>query len=173
MQLYVIRHGETEMGKQKVIATVQEPLNVNGINQAISIGKELNNLNIDMVYCSPIQRARHTLELFNLNKNVPVFIEDRLKERDMGIYEKVPFDEIEWDEFWGYNSEQKYTELESMKSVYKRVTYFLNELKTKSTNKKILLVTHGGVARAIYWYFNGIDNSTMVCDNCKIYTYTM
>lgn len=31
MQLYVIRHGETEMEKNNVIATVDEPLNSNGI----------------------------------------------------------------------------------------------------------------------------------------------
>ena len=92
MQLYVIRHGETEMGKNRVFASVEEQLNYNGINQAINAGKELKNLNIDIVYCSPIKRAKHTLELFVLNKNIPVFIENRLKERDMGIYEKVSFD---------------------------------------------------------------------------------
>lgn len=173
MQLYVIRHGETEMGKNRLIASIQEPLNDTGINQAKNIGKELNNLNIDIVYCSPIQRAKHTLDLLSLNKNIPVLIEDRLKERDMGIYEKVSFDDIDWDEFWGYNSEQKYAELESMKSVYERITEFLNELKENHNNKNILLVTHGGIARAIYWYFNGIDNSTFICENCKIYDYTV
>lgn len=35
MKLYVIRHGETEQGKNKIIANVKEPLNFTGINQAI------------------------------------------------------------------------------------------------------------------------------------------
>ena len=39
MNIYVIRHGETNMGKNKIIATENEPLNDNGIQQAISIGK--------------------------------------------------------------------------------------------------------------------------------------
>ena len=173
MKIYIVRHGETEMGKNRVFASVEEQLNENGINQAINVGKELKNFNIDMVYCSPIKRAKHTLELFALNKNIPVFIENRLKERDMGLYEKVSFDDIDWDEFWGYNSEQKYLELEPMKSVYKRVGEFLNELKVKNNDKNILLVTHGGVARAIYWYFNGIDNSKFECENCKIYSYNI
>lgn len=34
MKLYVIRHGETNMGKKKLIATEEEPLNENGIIQA-------------------------------------------------------------------------------------------------------------------------------------------
>lgn len=173
MNLYVIRHGETDMGKNKIIATKSEPLNSKGIKQAINVGKELHKLNIDLIYCSPIQRARHTLELFDLDNSIPIRIEERLKEREMGVYEKVPFIDLDWEEFWGYNSELKYSELESMKSVYKRVTNFLNEIKSKKNNKNILLVTHGGIARAIYWYFNGIDNSLFTCENCKIYKYTI
>ena len=34
MKLYVIRHGETEMGKNEIIATEDEPLNKFGMNQA-------------------------------------------------------------------------------------------------------------------------------------------
>lgn len=176
MNIYVIRHGETDMGKNEIIATIDEPLNSKGIQQAISIGKEINDLNLDIIYCSPIQRARHTLELFNLDDSIPVILEDRLKERDMGIYEQVSFKDLNWDEFWNYNSYLKYRELESMKSVYDRITDFLNEIKEKDINKNVLLVTHGGISRAIYWYFNGIPdngNSSSVNGNCKIYKYTI
>ncbi len=173
MKLYVIRHGETDMGKNRVIATVEEPLNEKGKEQAINVGKELNSLNIDLIYCSPIGRAKHTLELLNLKKDIPVIIEDRIKERDVGVYEKVSFHDIDWKIFWGYNSETKYTKLESMKNVYKRVASFLDELKEKHKDKNILLVTHGGVSRAIYWYFNGIDNTLFTCENCKIYEYNI
>lgn len=169
--LYVIRHGETNAGKNGIIATEDEPLNVFGIQQAKKVGNDLKKLNIDTIYCSPIERAKHTLELFDLDNNIPVIIDERLKERDMGIYENVKFSTLDWEEFWGYNSEQKYFELESMKSVYKRVSSFLDELKLEEKNKNILLVTHGGVARAIYWYFNGFDNSLFKCENCKIYKY--
>ncbi len=171
MKLYVIRHGETNMGKNRVIATEDEPLNENGIEQAIAVGKELNKLNIEVIYCSPIERAKDTLKLFELDKNIPIIIDNRLKERNMGIYEKVSFEDLDWKEFWSYNSDNKYTNLESMKSVYKRVSNFLDEI--KKNNKDTLIVTHGGVSRAIYWYFNGFDNSFFECENCKIYEYTI
>lgn len=171
MEIYVVRHGETEAGKNKIIADIEEPLNNNGIQQAKNISKELCDLNIDVVYYSPIERVKHTLKLFNLSNNIPTIIEERLKERNMGIYENTKFDDLDWEEFWGYDSEQKYFELESMKNVYQRVSSFLDELKLKEKNKKVLLVTHGGVARAIYWYFNGVDKSLFKCDNCKIYKY--
>lgn len=173
MNIYVIRHGETDMGKNKIIATESEPLNNKGMEQAINVGKELEKLDINLIYCSPIERAKHTLKLFNLDKSIPIVIEDRLKEREMGIYERVPFKDLDWEVFWSYNSEEKYNKLESMKSVYKRVNNFLNELKAKQNSKNILLVTHGGVSRAIYWYFNKIDNSLFTCENCRIYKYNI
>ena len=66
MKIYVVRHGETNMGKNKVIATEEEPLNENGIQQAILLGEKLRNKKIDIVYCSTIQRAQDTLRLFDL-----------------------------------------------------------------------------------------------------------
>lgn len=173
MKLYVIRHGETDMGKDRIIATEEEPLNNTGIEQAINLGIKLNNMNIDLIYCSPIQRAKHTLKLFDLNKDIPIIIDERIKERDMGIYEKVSFDNLNLKDFWGINSEIDYPELESMKSVYKRVSEFLNEVKDKYSDKNILVVTHGGVSKAIYWYFNGFDHSLLNCENCKIYEYNV
>lgn len=106
-----------------------------------------------------------------MGKNIPITIEDRLIEHDMGIYEGVNFEDLDWKIFWEYDSDLQYSKLESMKNVYKRITDFLNELRSKEKDKNILLVTHGGVARAIYWYFNGLDYSLSKCENCKIYEY--
>ena len=172
MNLYAIRHGETNMGKNELLATEEEPLNNTGKQQAIHIGKELNKLDLDFIYCSPIERAKHTLALFQLDKSIPILIEDRLKERDVKIYEKIPFANLDWEKFWGYDSDLKYPKAESMKSVYQRVANFLDELKEKHSSQNVLLVTHGGIMRAIYWYFNGIDQSLFTCENCKIYPYT-
>lgn len=146
------------------------------MNQAINVGKQLRKLDLDIIYCSPIERVKHTLKLFDLDSSIPVLIEDRLKERDMGIYENIPFDNLDWNVFWNYNSDRKYPKLESMKDVYQRIKEFLDELKKKYKDEKILLVTHGGISRAIYWFFNGIPkngNSSNINKNCKIYKYEL
>lgn len=171
MKIYVVRHGETEMGKNRLIATREEPLNKNGQIQAIRAGEKLKRMNINMVFSSPIKRVLDTFDLFGLDKKIPVFIDKRLEERDMGIYEGISFDDLDWKEFWGYDSEKKYSDLESMKSVYERTSVFLNDIIEKYHDKNILLVTHGGVKRAIDWYFNGIDSSLLECENGKIYEY--
>ncbi len=174
MSLYVIRHGETNMGKNKIIATMDEPLNSHGIEQAIIVGKEIRKLKLDRIFCSPIQRAKDTLHYFNLDNNILVYYEYRIVERNMGNYEKSSFDSLDWDSFWNYNSQIKYPDCESMGSTYHRVKSFLDELKQTHKNENILLVTHGGISRVIYWYFNGIPkdgHSSNINENCKIYEY--
>lgn len=54
MKLYVIRHVETEMGKNEIIATEEEPLNEYGIYQAKTVGDNIRKLDIDTIYCSLI-----------------------------------------------------------------------------------------------------------------------
>ena len=95
MSLYVIRHGETDMGKNKIIATMGESLNSHGIEQAITVGKEIRKLKLDRIFCSPIQRVKDTLYYFNLDSEIPVCYESRIIERDMGKYEKSPFDSLD------------------------------------------------------------------------------
>lgn len=85
--------------------------------------------------------------MFDLDKNIPVIIDDIIKESNIGIYENVPFSELDWDIFWNYNSDIKYPELETMKSVCERIEKLLDEIKLQNNNA--LLVTHGGVSRAI------------------------
>lgn len=70
------------------------------------------------IYCSPIERAKDTLELFELDKKIPVIIENRIKERNMGIYEKIPFEQLKWNEFWNYNSDKLYPEDQKLWKVY-------------------------------------------------------
>lgn len=174
MSLYVIRHGETNTGKNKIIATMDESLNSHGIEQAITVGKEIRKLKLDRIFCSPIQRVKDTLHYFNLDSEIPVCYESRIIERDMGKYEKSPFDSLDWDSFWNYNSQIKYPDCESMGNTYHRVKQFLDELKQTHKSENILLVTHGGISRVIYWYFNGIPkdgHSSNINKNCKVYEY--
>lgn len=173
MKLYVVRHGETNMSKNHIIADEKEPLNEVGIMQAQKLHDELIKIKIEKIYVSPIQRAVDTLQNFNIN-NIPVKIEPRIKERNMGKYTGVPFEDLDWEQFWSFSSEKKYPDCESMADTYFRVLDFLNEISQK--NEDVLLVTHGGISRVIDWYVNGIPEngfSRNVNEHCKIYVYDL
>ena len=62
--------------------------------------------------------------------------------------------------------------VEPISKVLERVTKRLDEIKDKYNEKNILIVTHGGVSRAINAYFNGIPEDGIIIsanlDNCEI-----
>lgn len=173
MKIYVIRHGETNSNTKNIVGGILEDINENGIKQARQAGNKIKNLDINLIVCSPADRTRHTCEIVNVNQ-VPVVYDERLIERDVGVFENKDFSKIDKEAFWNYYS-TKYTGLESMKEVYKRVSNCLDEIKNEYKGKNILLVTHGGVLRAVYWYFHGIPEDGNVGyeahGNCEIKEY--
>ena len=114
------------------------------------------NLDIDLIICSPLLRAKHTCDIINAN-NVPVVYDKRLEERDCGIYEGRELGEFYYTDFWNYNSKLEVEGLESIQDLFKRVKLFLDEIKEKYKNKNILLVAHGGISKGVYYYFNDIQ----------------
>lgn len=59
--IYITRHGQTDWNVQKkVMGRCDEPLNNNGISQAIETKTNLLNKDIDLIICSPLLRAKQT-----------------------------------------------------------------------------------------------------------------
>lgn len=88
MELYLIRHGETDWNAaRKVQGQVDIPLNENGRRVADETGRALRDLRFDRVYSSPLLRALETARLICAGRSVPIEADDRLKEIDFGPYE--------------------------------------------------------------------------------------
>ena len=84
MKLFVMRHGSTRMNKERLYSgQIDEDLIEDGIEDAMRAQDNIKNMNLDVIYCSPLIRAKHTCEIINVNK-VPVIYDDRLKERTLG-----------------------------------------------------------------------------------------
>ncbi len=177
MKIYVIRHGRTKLNDEgKYNGNVDEDINETGINQAIEASKKVKELNIDLVICSPLKRTKHTMQLVNVN-NMPVIYDDRLKERDCGILAGKELGQFYETDYWNYYSTKKVEGLETIQDLFKRVHEFLKEIKEKYNDKNILIVTHGGVVRAINFYFNELPKDGMIgkfkTENCGIREYEL
>lgn len=175
MNLYVVRHGETEWNYQdRILGRTDIPLNVRGIEQAETLAKKLPK-NIELIIASPLQRALATARIIADENHIPYIIDNRLVEMDFGTYEgKQRSDEnyhIEKRRFFA-----KYPEGESYLQVAQRVYNFLDEAIRNYQDKDILVVAHNGICRVINTYFNNIDNEDFAnysVQNCEIIKYTI
>lgn len=177
MKLYVMRHGMTKCNEEhKYNGRLDEDINDEGINQAKEASNIVKNLDIDLIISSPLLRTRHTCCIANVN-NIDVIYDDRLIERDCGILTDKDLGKFYYTDYWNYYSSKKVDGLETIQDLFLRVKLFLDELKEKYRDKNILLVTHGGVARGIYFYFNEIPKDGMLdkfgSSNCEIKGYDL
>ena len=81
MSLLITRHGQTDWNlKRKVQGKTDIELNQTGIEQAKDLSKKLANESIDLIICSPLERARQTAEIINTNRNIPIIYDNRISE---------------------------------------------------------------------------------------------
>jgi len=159
MNLYVIRHGETERNVKGLINGHNDgSLTEKGIKQAQEASNKIKDLEIELIFCSPLARAKETCSHVNVN-NIDVIYDKRLVERNAGDLDSTTINNIDWDIWYDYTIDFIGNNTEGFRSVYNRIAEFLTWLKLNYNDKNILLVTHGDVFKAIYLYFN--PNITM------------
>lgn len=175
MELYVVRHGQTIVNVLKLINSRNWiGLNRKGKKQAKLAGKQMENIKIDLVFCSPLRRTKQTCRLVTQNKIKPIY-EERLLERNARSLELKDATKLNREIWYDISQDVVYKDSEGFRSVLTRVINLLEELKEKYPDKSILLVTHGDVCKAIYAYFNKITDPIQINlseqENCEIRKY--
>ncbi len=173
MKLYVMRHGETIPNTLHKISGQKEcDLTKRGIQETKKLKEKLKDINFDIILTSPLSRARITASII---ADKPIIIDKRLIERDYGSFEMKRKSQIAYKEFWNYEDDLKVNGGESIKDFFYRVSSLIQGLNQKYSNKTVLLVTHGGVARAIHYYITGIpknnDLTVLKVPNCSVRVY--
>lgn len=158
MKIYIARHGETVWNAEdRVCGRTDVPLTEKGREQARELGEKMKDLPIDVIFASPLSRAKQTAEYVAEKKNLVCQTEERLIEQDYGIYEGVN----RHGEAFLNNKRQfafRYPGGESMMQVAARTYEFLDEIRRKYRGMNVLLVCHGGVARVMKTYFEDLTN---------------
>ena len=174
MKVYIVRHGQVPHNALKQYNTIDEDLTELGIQQAEELRDKIKNIKFDLIICSPLNRAKHTAEIININ-NYKVIYDDRIKERSCGDLSGKPLEVTNREEYWNYNTTIKYGTSENIKLFFDRVYNFLDELKTKDY-ERVLIVAHSGVSKAFNGYFNGIKDGKFLnrgLKNCEIKEYEL
>lgn len=94
--LYVVRHGATAANEQrpKIMQGkgIDQPLSQTGRSQARALAEFLRSIEIEQIISSPMRRAIETAEIVAQSKQLPVEIEPRLHEVDVGLWEGRSWD---------------------------------------------------------------------------------
>lgn len=171
MKLIFVRHGQTDANLNNLINGLNDGvLNETGIEQAKVAASEINNYDYDFVISSPLTRAKQTAEIIN-TKNKQIIYDTRIVERDSGDYTLKPVPENESD-YWNVNKVKNYENGESVIKLIERVYNFIEDTKDTYPDKKIVVVTHGGVFKCAMAYFYGMPEdgniNSFEIGNCGI-----
>lgn len=174
MEVYVIRHGYTELNKTGRTngQTIDDHLSVEGIAEVEEV-THLIPKNIDKMYVSDLSRTRETAEIINKVLNTEVLFDSRLREVDLGELTGKTWKEMGehyGEDIGGEYIYQKYNFQrfggESVQDVKDRIFELIEDIKKNNTERKVLLVTHAGIIRFLQYELEGklkvkIDNKTV------------
>ena len=161
MKLYFVRHGQTKYNISQVYQTENAELSELGIKQAKILAKRFSKIPIDIIYSSPMKRAKQTAKIINKSLKKKIIYSNFLKERRSPsefLGKRTDSPEIlkinkirnlhENDPFWHYSDEEIFIEFKE------RVKKFFNIL-SKTKKENILVVTHGGPIRMMIFLMMG------------------
>lgn len=176
MELYIVRHGQTDWNlHSKIQGKADISLNNKGIEQAKGTREKLKNVQIDLIICSTLKRARETALIINKDRNIPIIYDEQISERDFGEFEGMNAGDFDYEGFWSYKQNTQFKYAENIKDFFDRIYSKLDKIKEEYSSKKVLLVCHGGVSIPVDCYSNGIPNQdsllNLALDNCEIRSY--
>lgn len=156
MKVYVVRHGETDWNLENRLQGANDvPLNEHGIRQAEETREVLKDYDFDVIFSSPYKRAAMTARIINADRQLPVFFDNRLRERSFGVNEGKHWGTFDYPAMWDYDRDESFGG-ESCRDFLARVSDFLDELEKFCPDKNVLLVCHGGTIRGVECHYHGI-----------------
>ena len=159
--VYMMRHGETVDNQNGIIQGQEDSsLTENGIVSVQNMAQTVQSMVFDAVFCSPLGRARRSLEIVAGEIDLKTTVEyvDDIKELDFGTLTKKSFSEVE-DIITHHkqNSDLPYLRGESGDMFKSRVLNFMEERILGSDSKNFFIVTHFGVLETILRHYAKLD----------------
>ena len=174
--IYIIRHGQTEKNKANVLQGRSDvPLNEAGVRQAEEAAKWFAEQGIafDAVYSSPLSRAADTGKI--ASGGISPHLDARLIEMEYGPYEGLdltapPPEIIEFFSDFVHNPAPE--GMEQLSEVTERVGRFLEEIRGRAAQERILISTHAIAMKGALEYLTPDSNGaywSRYIGNCAVY----
>ncbi len=175
--VYLIRHGESEMNRQKRFAGWTDcNLTDLGINQATEAALRMAEVgHVDAIFSSDLVRAKKTAQIIADKLERPLTISQALRETNLGAWEALTIEEIEDRDpqllkQWFIDLDNfAYPGGEAIADVIKRSDAFIRSM--IRDHDSILIVAHAGVISLLlsHWLVGDCNHSnSFLVKNAKI-----
>jgi broad specificity phosphatase PhoE len=172
--ILLVRHGETDWNRERRWqGHAERPLNETGRTQARELAERLAEDPPEAIVSSDLGRARETAEIVGARLGLPVELDPRLREVDVGEWSGLTMAEIEvrYPEAMrrrlqggtGWEEGETYEEMGA------RVLAALHEIASRHTGR-VLVVTHGGAMRAVWTAAGEAPDERPHFGNCHVHS---
>lgn len=165
-QLFLVRHAETEANAQQLWqGDLDAPLTPRGVEQVAATANLLAQWHsahpFDVFYVSPLPRAQSTAAAIAVATQLPMVIEDGLREFSLGDWEGRTLRELrEVENLWGrWDADPTFAPPngESPLLFNRRATHILASLAARHGGQRLLIVTHGAYISSVLAAWLGGD----------------
>lgn len=166
--LLLVRHASVDSAnRHQYVGRTDLPLSEEGRHQAEALTEPIRRHRPTQCVCSPLRRAIETAEPIVEALGLEPRIEPDLREIDFGRWEGKTFEEIchtdservdRWAEF---SPDFAFPEGESIRDFLERVGHAAAKA-IASPEERVLVVTHGGVIRAMICHLLGLSPKNYV-----------
>ncbi|MGN7787799.1 histidine phosphatase family protein [Niabella sp. 22666] len=179
LKVYLLRHGQTAWNadNNRYCGRTDIPLTEKGLAQANTVRRQLEGIQLDGVYTSPLQRARTTAQIAS---GLEPVADERLIEVDFGQWEYKTREEfvaenpLSWE---NWNADPTHIKAgvtgETGGEIVQRVDAFFKEMYQRHAGQAILVAAHNGVNRLYMAYKLGMPlrNYRQIVQHNSVITY--
>lgn len=171
--IFLTRHGQTDWNaERRWQGHADPPLNEHGHAEAHALAESLVSYGIEAIYSSDLVRARETAEIVAARLGLPVTLDARLREVDVGEWSGLTTSEIE-QRYPGAMERRRegmtgWTDGEEMEAMGRRVVEALLAIE----GLRALVITHGGPLRFVH-AAAGSGAAWVNAGNCDVDVYAV
>lgn len=149
MTFYLARHGQTEENLARIFqGHLPGRLTAEGQTQARALGTALEDIELDAVVSSDLQRCVDTVRLALGPRELPWEQTPMLREIDWGSWTGLPIASVDLNHFPD--------DVETKAMLYERAGQALADLRERYAGKRVLVVAHGLFNRSFQAHIQGV-----------------
>ena len=159
----VIRHGQTAENLKGILqGHLNTPLDSVGRLQAFNAAERLADEKFDFIFCSDLLRVKETAAIIGEKLHLSPVFQPELREWHLGELEGQECSSL-WERYPEVMNAFKFDDGQDVQvpggetkyQFFSRISGYLDFLAENCSGKRILIITHGGVMRAIFRHIAG------------------